>query len=120
MQIHSMKKELMDSDTSITTVTGYIKIEESVVKLDDIESSSDFSVYTDILLKITQQYNDTKLFSENAKISETNAKESEINAKNSAISAKESELIQRNFLSSYQITEKRSVLYGHTHIVCCF
>lgn len=71
----------------ITTVTGYMFIQESVVKQDDVESTSDFSSYADILLEISTKYEQSKTFADNAKTSETNAKKSETNASASASTA---------------------------------
>lgn len=75
------------NQTVITTVTGYMFIQESVVKQDDVESTSDFSSYADILLEISTKYEESKIFADNAKQSETNAKESEGNAKQSETNA---------------------------------
>lgn len=71
----------------ITTVTGYMFIQESVVKQDDVESTNDFSSYADILLEISTKYEQSKTFADNAKQSETNAKKSETNASASASTA---------------------------------
>ena len=79
------------NQTVITTVTGYMFIQESVVKQDDVESTSDFSSYADILLEISTKYEQSKTFADNAKTSETNAKKSETNAKKSETNAKTSE-----------------------------
>ena len=75
------------NQTVITTVTGYMFIQESVVKQDDVESTSDFSSYADILLEISTKYEQSKTFADNAKTSETNAKKSETNASASASTA---------------------------------
>ena len=75
------------NQTVITTVTGYMFIQESVVKQDDVESTSDFSSYADILLEISTKYEQSKTFADNAKTSETNAKKSETNALTSATNA---------------------------------
>ena len=75
------------NQTVITTVTGYMFIQESVVKQDDVESTSDFSSYADILLEISTKYEESKTFADNAKQSETNAKKSEENAKKSETNA---------------------------------
>ena len=77
-----------NTNTAITTITGYMFIDESVVKLDDIESTSDFSTFTDILIQINDSSDKAKLYAENAKLSEENAKTSEENASNSATEAK--------------------------------
>ena len=44
----------------ISTTTGILKVDESVVQMDDIESSSDFSTFSDILLKINAEYEEVK------------------------------------------------------------
>ena len=44
----------------ISTTTGILKVDESVVQMDDIESSSDFSTFSDILLKINEEYEEVK------------------------------------------------------------
>ena len=75
------------NQTVITTVTGYMFIQVSVVKQDDVESTSDFSSYADILLEISTKYEQSKTFADNAKTSETNAKKSETNASASASTA---------------------------------
>lgn len=51
----------------ISTTTGILKVDESVVQMDDIESSSDFSTFSDILLKISQKYEETKDYTEQSK-----------------------------------------------------
>lgn len=76
------------TNTAITTITGYMFIDESVVKLDDIESTSDFSTFTDILIQINDSSEKSKLYAENAKLSEGNASQSENNALNYANEAK--------------------------------
>lgn len=77
-----------NTNTAITTITGYMFIDESVVKLDDIESTSDFSTFTDILIQINDSSDKAKLYAENAKLSEENAKTSEENASSFATEAK--------------------------------
>lgn len=44
----------------ISTTTGILKVDESVVQMDDIESSSDFSTFSDILLKFNAEYEEAK------------------------------------------------------------
>lgn len=44
----------------ISTTTGILKVDESVVQMDDIESSSDFSAFSDILLKFNAEYEEVK------------------------------------------------------------
>ena len=44
----------------ISTTTGILKVDESVVQMDDIESSSDFSTFSDILLKFNAEYEEVK------------------------------------------------------------
>lgn len=44
----------------ISTTTGILKVDESVVQMDDIESSSDFSTFSDILLKFNVEYEEVK------------------------------------------------------------
>lgn len=48
----------------ISTTTGILKVDESVVQMDDIESSSDFSTFSDILLNISEKYEETKEYAE--------------------------------------------------------
>lgn len=48
----------------ISTTTGILKVDESVVQMDDIESSSDFSTFSDILLNISEKYEETKGYAE--------------------------------------------------------
>lgn len=54
--------QLFESATNIiiSTTTGILKVDESVVQMDDIESSSDFSTFSDILLNISEKYEETK------------------------------------------------------------
>lgn len=44
----------------ISTTTGILKVDESVVQMNDIESSSDFSTFSDILLKFNAEYEEVK------------------------------------------------------------
>ena len=44
----------------ISTTTGILKVDKSVVQMDDIESSNDFSTFSDILLKINEKYEEVK------------------------------------------------------------
>ena len=44
----------------ISTTTGILKVDKSVVQMDDIESSNDFSTFSDILLKINEEYEEVK------------------------------------------------------------
>ena len=44
----------------ISTTTGILKVDESVVQMDDIESSNDFSTFSDILLKFNAEYEEVK------------------------------------------------------------
>lgn len=44
----------------ISTTTGILKVDESVVQMDDIESSSDFSTFSDIILKFNAEYEEVK------------------------------------------------------------
>lgn len=54
--------QLFEAATNIiiSTTTGILKVDESVVQMDDIESSSDFSTFSDILLKINAEYDEVK------------------------------------------------------------
>lgn len=54
--------QLFEAATNIiiSTTTGIIKVDESVVQMNDIESSSDFSTFSDILLKINEEYEEVK------------------------------------------------------------
>ena len=54
--------QLFETATNIiiSTTTGILKVDESVVQMDDIESSSDFSTFSDILLKINAEYEEVK------------------------------------------------------------
>lgn len=58
--------QLFESATNIiiSTTTGILKVDESVVQMDDIESSSDFSTFSDILLNISEKYEETKEYAE--------------------------------------------------------
>lgn len=44
----------------ISTTTGILKVDESVVQMSDIESSSDFSTFSDIILKFNAEYEEVK------------------------------------------------------------
>lgn len=92
--------QLFDTSTKaiICTTTGYMNIDQSTVTMDDVESSSDFSTFSDILLDITSKYDESKTYAtqaknsqDAAKVSETNTLASEKNAKQSEINAKASE-----------------------------
>lgn len=48
------------SQAVICTTTGYINIDKSTVTMDDVESSSDFSTFSDILLKFNTEYEEVK------------------------------------------------------------
>ena len=54
--------QLFETATNIiiSTTNGILKVDESVVQMDDIESSSDFSTFSDILLKINEEYEEVK------------------------------------------------------------
>lgn len=54
--------QLFESATNIiiSTTTGILKVDESVVQMDDIESSSDFSTFSDILLQFNAEYEEVK------------------------------------------------------------
>ena len=54
--------QLFEAATNIiiSTTTGILKVDESVIQMDDIESSSDFSTFSDILLKINEEYEEVK------------------------------------------------------------
>lgn len=58
--------QLFEAATNIiiSTTTGILKVDESVVQMDDIESSSDFSTFSDILLNISEKYEETKEYAE--------------------------------------------------------
>lgn len=92
----------------ITTITGYLNIEESVVKVDDIESSSDFSIYSDILLQITEKYNETKNYAELSKNSELKAKESELATAQSEKNALESQQKALQSENNSKLSEEKS------------
>ena len=92
----------------ITTITGYLNIEESVVKVDDIESSSDFSIYSDILLQITEKYNETKNYAELSKNSELKAKESELATVQSEKNALESQQKALQSENNSKLSEEKS------------
>lgn len=54
--------QLFEAATNIiiSTTTGILKVDESVVQMDDIESSSDFSTFSDILLQVNAEYEEVK------------------------------------------------------------
>ena len=54
--------QLFEAATNIiiSTTTGILKVDKSVVQMDDIESSNDFSTFSDILLKINEEYEEVK------------------------------------------------------------
>ena len=53
--------QLCEAATNIIiSTTGILKVDESVVQMDDIESSSDFSTFSDILLKFNAEYEEVK------------------------------------------------------------
>lgn len=54
--------QLFEAATNIiiSTTTGILKVDESVVQMDDIESSSDFSTFSDILLQFNAEYEEVK------------------------------------------------------------
>ena len=95
--------QLIKDKSVITTITGYLKISESVIHPEDVVSSDEFNALTHALIKINSDYtyvmesaqasaDAAKLSEENAKISEINAKTSETNAKNYETNSKNSEL----------------------------
>lgn len=91
--------QLTNAERVITTATGHIKIDESVVRMEDIESTNDFTTFSDILLEISAKHNESKACAESAKKSELacakseeNAGDSEANAGMSENAAKASEL----------------------------
>jgi len=54
--------QLFEAATNIiiSTTTGILKVDKSVVQMDDIESSSDFSTFSDILLQFNAEYEEVK------------------------------------------------------------
>lgn len=95
---------LLKDEVAITTITGIMKIDEAVIHPEDIESSDEYNVITDILHKVSDDY-------EAIKISESNAKESEEIAKASEINAQISETNTLNYATkaeSYAIGETNS------------
>ena len=99
---------LMQSEMRIATVTGIIKIDKSVIQDDDIESSNEFSLITDILVQIEeakQAASDAKVSAESAEVSATNAKTSETNAKTSETNAATSESNASNSASAAKTSE---------------
>ncbi len=78
---------LLKDEVAITTITGIMKIDEAVIHPEDIESSDEYNVITDILHKVSDDYEAIKISESNAKESAENAKNSEINAKTSEINA---------------------------------
>lgn len=83
--------QLIKEDLVITTVTGYLKVDKSVVDLDDVESSDEFNALVDALKKAHDDYTyvmeSAQKSAEAAKESATNAKASEDNANASADTA---------------------------------
>lgn len=77
--------QLLDTsdNTVICTTTGYINIDQSTVQMDDVESSSDFTTFSDILLNISQKYEETKDYSEQSKsyLNQTSALYNSMSAK---------------------------------------
>ena len=95
--------QLIKDKSVITTITGYLKISESVIHPEDVVSSDEFNALTHALIKVNSDYtyvmesaqasaNAAKVSESNAKISEINAKTSETNAKNYETNSKNSEL----------------------------
>ena len=78
---------LLKDKVSITTITGTMKIDESVIHPEDIESSDEYNIITDILHKVSEANSEIKISEINAKKSEENAKTSETNAINYATQA---------------------------------
>ena len=79
------------NENIITTVTGKMNIEESVIQDDDVRSSDEFGYITEILAEISTNANLAHDSAVAAKSSEDNAKESEDNARASELAAKQSE-----------------------------
>lgn len=59
--------QLLQGKTIISTTTGILKVDKSVVQMDDIESSSDFTTFSDILINISEKYEETKDYTEQSK-----------------------------------------------------
>lgn len=95
---------LLKDEVAITTITGIMKIDEAVIHPEDIESSDEYNVITDILHKVSDDY-------EAIKVSESNAKESEEIAKASEINAQISEANTLNYA-----TKAKSYAIGETNI----
>ena len=68
----------------ITTVTGVMKIDKATVQNDDIQSSSEIGIITEVLVRIE----DTKIYAENAKSSADEAKTYMTNASTYANTSK--------------------------------
>ena len=111
--------QIVNADAEvISTTTGYLNIEKSAVQAEDVESSSDFSTFVDILVEITKKYNETKEYSNNAKQSEINAKESETNAKQSELKASTSETNAKTSENNAKISETNARA-SYTHAQEC-
>ncbi len=78
---------LLKDNVCITTITGFMKIDESVIHPEDIESSDEYNIIDDILHKVTDANEAIKISENNAKKSEKNAKASELNAQISETNA---------------------------------
>lgn len=59
--------QLLQGKTIISTTTGILTVDKSVVQMDDIESSSDFTTFSDILINISEKYEETKDYAEQSK-----------------------------------------------------
>lgn len=74
--------QLLQGETIITTVTGFLKVGESVIDPDDVVSSDEFNALNDALIKVNKDYT---YVMESAQTSADNAKVSEESAEDSAI-----------------------------------
>lgn len=85
---------LNQGEILITTITGIMKIDKSVIQDGDVDSSSDISIVNEVLLEIKevkQLVADAKTYKESAETSASSASTSASNAKISETNAKISE-----------------------------
>lgn len=103
--------QLLKDKTIITTVTGFFKVDKSVVDPDDVISSDEFNALNDALKKVNADYT---YVMESAQASADDAKKSQIASKTSEENAKISEENAAQSSSNANGYEKNAKTYSES------
>lgn len=112
--------QLIKDKSVITTITGYLKISESVIHPEDVVSSDEFNALTHALIKVNSDYTyvmeSAQASADAAKLSEENAKNSEINTKDYETNSENNASIASIKASEASISESNASVYANTAI----